>query len=675
MWLFCHGLKHCGPVRAILVEASQVALVAAVALPLRGRVRGSWRRGLALLLLALVLLLGTHGAHPHRARRVANDDGESDGAGAGAGAGAGVGAGDWLGWWWPTHVVGEMALLVASVLMAVHQRAARPLAREMGGPRRLFTATVVAAALLCALPAAWHVWLAGAAERAGYLAHGAAWRCILFAVLSLAGSHRAQLASVASHSASHAAVAALTASYLTACALDWWRGEHAARAHTWVAALCLIDGTRQLLEIASFGSRDGAHLLPYSAVTLASAAGLASAAEKVRDGSRDAAAATAAVFDGEEEDAKWRAATSARAALGGAGLLGFGRAAVRVALATPTSRRLCAYLGLNGAFMVLEATLGLLTGSLTLTTDAAHMLLDCVALAVGLYGEAAARLPPSAAHPFGFARYKTLCALANALLLLLVAGSVAAEALHRLAAPPLIDDARLLPVAVGGLAVNLVGLVYFHDYAHGHGGGTDGCGVECGGCGPADGPVGGPADGEPAGGGGPAVGSGGNDNMRAVFLHVLADTMGSAAAIASSLLARHLGWRLADPLCSLLVAGCIGAVAWPLLRESSTLLLLRTPERLRAGGLKRCLAAVEALPHVKQVTHCRVWSHTRSRALGTVGVVAVPGASERLVATRVASTLRGFGVHATTVQVSTGAPQGDEVEVGRSDDIAMHLGR
>ena len=79
MWLFCYGLKHCGPIRAILVEASQVALITAIALPLRGaarkRGRGSWRGGLALVLVALVLLLGTHGAHPHRARRLSEEGG------------------------------------------------------------------------------------------------------------------------------------------------------------------------------------------------------------------------------------------------------------------------------------------------------------------------------------------------------------------------------------------------------------------------------------------------------------------------------------------------------------------------------------------------------------------------------------------------------------------------
>jgi cation diffusion facilitator family transporter len=167
--------------------------------------------------------------------------------------------------------------------------------------------------------------------------------------------------------------------------------------------------------------------------------------------------------------------------------------------------------------------------------------------------------------------------------------------------------------------------------------------------------------------------------MRGVFLHVLADTMGSVAAIASSFLESRLHWHWADPLCSLLVAACILAVALPLLRDSSTLLMLRLPEELRGSGLRRCLAAVRALPHVREVTHCRVWSHTRSRALGTVCVRADAGASERLITARVSSTMRSFGVHATAVEVQledADAPEARQDESSLEDVLSqLHLPR
>ena len=244
MGLFCYGLKHCGPIRAILVEASQVALVAAAVLPLRSlapqRATAVTRRraGLLLIVTALVLLLGTHGSHPHRSsrgraialgppstagwpqtHRGGDVDADPDAHGCG-GAPAH--------WWWPTHVLGEGALLAAALLMAVHQRAARPLARALGGPRHLFTLTTATAAAWCAPLALWQMARAASPERARYLAAGPTWRCLLFSVLGLAGSHQAQVATAALP-ASLTAVASLTASFGVACVLDSWRAENAAR--------------------------------------------------------------------------------------------------------------------------------------------------------------------------------------------------------------------------------------------------------------------------------------------------------------------------------------------------------------------------------------------------------------------------------------------------------------
>lgn len=68
-----------------------------------------------------------------------------------------------------------------------------------------------------------------------------------------------------------------------------------------------------------------------------------------------------------------------------------------------------------------------------------------------------------------------------------------------------------------------------------------------------------------------------NDNMRAVFLHVLADTLGSVGVIISSLLIQQFGWYLADPICSLCISAMIFASVIPLLKHSSGLLLLKMP--------------------------------------------------------------------------------------------------
>lgn len=105
------------------------------------------------------------------------------------------------------------------------------------------------------------------------------------------------------------------------------------------------------------------------------------------------------------------------------------------------------------------------------------------------------------------------------------------EAISRFWAPPAVDDIRLLPVAAIGLIMNVVGLIFFHQQHHPASG--------CAGC-------------EHTGM------EGRGENMQAVFLHVLADAMGSVGALLAAALSRFLGWHLADPICSIFVALIIG---------------------------------------------------------------------------------------------------------------------
>ena len=546
------------------------------------------------------------------------------------------------------HALAEVALLSAAALMVVSQRSTPRLVREAGGPWRLFARTIRAAAVACA-PLVLCEWclLRDAPppqplERDGRLNGGDAgdagngtmvrWllQATVFGLLGLlAGAARSAVQPMARGKAQGvgpSVAAGLGASFAGACLLDAWRPaggvsahpaqHHALGRHEVAAEILLQAGTALLFvcgRAAGGGHGGAAHLLPLSLAQAAKGA--------LTDGPPHAP--LLAVRAAARRQSVDLAAAAARA--------------LHIACASRASARLAGFLAANAAFMLVEGVVGVLSRSLTLTTDAAHMLLDCAAIGVGLYGETAARWQSDEAHPFGFARYDALCALINGVLLLLVALSVSGEALCRLMSPPLIDDERLLPVAFGGLCVNLVGLAFFHDLhhpTHHQQQGEDGCG-----CAQTHGA-------SPAG-----------QNVRGVFLHVVADTMGSVATIASTLLARHLGWRLADPLCSLLVAGLITASALPLLRDSASLLLLRTPEPfVAAGGRRACIAALCTLPHIRGVPRCHVWSHTHSRAEAIIAVLAAPEANERLVVDAVERTMRSFGVHSVAVEVQKDTP-------------------
>lgn len=136
------------------------------------------------------------------------------------------------------------------------------------------------------------------------------------------------------------------------------------------------------------------------------------------------------------------------------------------------SRKIAIFLLINTGFMVVEFFYGFLSNSLGLISDACHMLFDCAALAIGLYASYISRLPENSKFNYGYGRFEVVSGYANAVLLVLVASLIVLESLERILEPPEISTKSLLLVSVGGLLVNLVGLVFFHEeHHHAHGGG------------------------------------------------------------------------------------------------------------------------------------------------------------------------------------------------------------
>jgi zinc transporter 5/7 len=73
---------------------------------------------------------------------------------------------------------------------------------------------------------------------------------------------------------------------------------------------------------------------------------------------------------------------------------------------------------------------------------------------------------------------------------------------------------------------------------------------------------------------------GGNKIFQGIFLHILADTLGSIGVIISSLLIRFFGWHIADPICSIIIALLISLSVIPLLSDSTAILMQRQPKQL-----------------------------------------------------------------------------------------------
>lgn len=201
---------------------------------------------------------------------------------------------------------------------------------------------------------------------------------------------------------------------------------------------------------------------------------------------------------------------------------------------------------------------------------------------------------------------------------------------------------RLLLVSILGFLVNLIGIYAFHHgHAHGHGG----HGHSHGGHGHShnhnhshdhDDP-------EAPTGSGSAI-------MRGVFLHVLADTLGSAGVIVSAILMRVFGWMRADPICSMAIALLIAASVIPLVRDSAGVLMQRTPTGLERA-LPNLYTRVVGLAGVHAVQEPHFWTLCSDVHVGAIKLEVAREVDPRYVTDQAARIFREAGVKHLTVQL------------------------
>jgi cation diffusion facilitator family transporter len=293
------------------------------------------------------------------------------------------------------------------------------------------------------------------------------------------------------------------------------------------------------------------------------------------------------------------------------------------------SRQMLLFLSANVAFMFVELAVGLYTNSLGLMGDAGHMLFDNGALVIGLAASYIGQLPPDDKFTYGYGRVEVLSGFLNSLLLLVVSFHLLTEAASRFLDPPEVTTDHLLLTSTAGLAVNLVGLFFFHDHVHGHSHSHEG---DAGGCGGGHGHSHGnshhQAHGEDASEDGP---HGGNSNMYGVYLHVLADTLGSVGVIISSVLIQLYEWHVADSVSSALISLLILGSTLPLLRDTARQLLQGAPQELE-GSVSAALREVQTIvPGVQRVAQWNIWHHAGDMCVATLHLEVAASAEEQQV--------------------------------------------
>ena len=239
-------------------------------------------------------------------------------------------------------------------------------------------------------------------------------------------------------------------------------------------------------------------------------------------------------------------------------------------------RALLAVLGISTAIAVAEVIGVIITGSLVLLADAAHMAADAAGVGLSLLATWFAGRPATAKRTFGYARAEILAAMANSLLLLGMAAVIFTEAIQRLSSPPGISSGCSSPSARARWwrtrsRCCCCGLSQAHSL-----------------------------------------------NVRGAFLEVAADTVGAAAVIITGVIISVTGFTLADSIASLIIGVLILPRTWRLLREAVDILLEASPEGIDLDEIRTHMAG---LPGVREVHDLHVWTITSGLPVFSAHVV------------------------------------------------------
>lgn len=224
--------------------------------------------------------------------------------------------------------------------------------------------------------------------------------------------------------------------------------------------------------------------------------------------------------------------------------------------ASASRGRLTGALIVTALVLLAEVVGAIISGSLALLADAGHMLVDSTGLVIALIAAHLMARPRSRQRTWGFVRAEVVAAALQSLLLLVICVTILWEAIGRLTEPVEVQAGPMLTIGLVGLVANLISLWIL---------------------------------------------AGGRDsslNMKAAFLEVLTDALGSVAVIVAAIVLMTTGWPYADSVASLLIAAMIIPRSWHLLRQSVSILMENAPAGLDLSEVEQHLLRQDAVESV-----------------------------------------------------------------------------
>jgi cobalt-zinc-cadmium efflux system protein len=268
---------------------------------------------------------------------------------------------------------------------------------------------------------------------------------------------------------------------------------------------------------------------------------------------------------------------------------------------------------LNTGFVILETTLGFASHSLALLSDAGHNLGDVLALLMAWAASALVKVRPSGRHTYGYRRSSILVALVNAIVLLVITGGIAVEAVRHLVYPQAVAGLTVTWVAAVGIVVNGATALLF------------------------------------------MAGSKGDLNARGAFLHMAADAGVALGVVVAGVLIWLTGQSWIDPVVSLVLCGVIVWGTWGLLSDSFNLCMDAVPAGIDVRAVETHL---RSYTEVTDVHHLHIWGMSTTQVALTVHVVKADGVIDNDLLRRIEHDLQEeFKIDHATIQFECGASE------------------
>jgi cobalt-zinc-cadmium efflux system protein len=288
--------------------------------------------------------------------------------------------------------------------------------------------------------------------------------------------------------------------------------------------------------------------------------------------------------------------------------------------ATDFGRAFIIGIGLNTAFVLVEAGYGFAANSTALLADAGHNLSDVLGLVVAWIAAVLSRRPPTPRLTYGLRKTSILAALVNAILLLVACGAILLEAIQRLIHPEPIASLTVMVVAAIGIVINGITAWLF------------------------------------------ASGRKTDLNIRGAYLHMMADAAVSLGVVLAAAAMMMTSWLWLDPAMSLVIVAVIVWGTWGLLRESTAMTLAAVPSGIDPAAVRTFLGEH---PGVASIHDLHIWPMSTTETALTAHLVMPAGnPGDAFLIETCRELQRRFGIGHATLQVETS----DDVDCALAPD-------